>query len=250
MDCATGTNAGCIQFEPLPNESKLLNQSLAIDVAHLFVGPRALPEKEKIHAHFYAVDRYQPEKELKAHLAHLSINMDMANATQGVVLLAWTEIKGLVYPLFGVYLATKQVNGCVTNGVWMLKEMLKTSSRSELLSVIQDALQVRVQRIRSEEARSGLHSLPLSCWFEWTPSSRYGRSCSKALSTMPAPSLGSRECMGSADTYTTAVTTESMSDGGDTNVSADLTTEEGCLPWPGFARSSWWPWSERSKAAA
>lgn len=237
------THAGYMTFDTL-NKADFLDQNPTIDVGPLFTEADTLFQGESVQAHVSVIDRYQPEQ-YSARATNWPAGVDIAEQSGGTMALAWIETKGLKYTLFGVYLAARHAQGRLTEHVRLFEEMVKTGSKSSLYVSIQDSLKVRLQLIRSNKAPPGLQFLPLACWFEWEPSSRYEKRGSKPLPPIPGASTESDGLPENVSGAYTAAETMSKSGEGESSVSEywtwDAGTEGSCLPWPSWITSDWWP---------
>jgi hypothetical protein len=235
-------HAGFITFESLLDKINPSDQESTIDVAPLFTGAKTLRQGESVQAQVFVIDRYQPEH-YDVNTTDWGTGAHMAAQSGGTMLLAWIKAKGSIYTLFGVYLAGRHVQGRMTDHVRLFEGMVKTGSKSNLYTSIQDVLKVRLQLIRSNKAPPGLQFLPLACWFEWEPSSRYEKRGSK-----PLPPKASTESDGLPESVSgayTAAETMSKSGEGESSVSENRTwdagTEGSCLPWSSWFTGDWWP---------
>jgi hypothetical protein len=237
-------HAGFITFESLLDKVNPSDQVSTMDVAPLFTGATTLRQGESVQAQVFVIDRYQPEQ-YNVNITDWGTGAHMAEQSGGTMLLAWVKARGSIYTLFGVYLAARHAQGRLTNHVRVFEEMVKTGSKSNLYTFIEDALNIRLQWIRSDKAPSGLQSLPLACWFEWEPSSRYQKCTAKPLPPIPAASTGSNGSSDSVSGAYTAAETMFKPKGGETSVSEnqteDIASEESCLPWSSWIASNWWP---------
>jgi hypothetical protein len=237
-------HAGFITFESLFDKVNPFDRECTVNVNPLFTGATTLRQGESVEAQVFVIDRYQPEH-YSARIIDWPTGARTAEQSGGTMLLAWIKTKGSIYTLFGVYLAARHAQGRLTNHVRMFGEMVKTGSKSNLYTFIKDALNIRLELIRSEKGPPGLQSLPLACWFEWEPSSRYQKHTAKPLPPVPAASTGSN---GSTDSVSGAYTTSGtmfMPQGGKPSLSDDRTeiiaSEESCLPWSSWIIGDWWP---------
>lgn len=244
-------HAGFITLGCLLDKINQSNQESTINVNPLFTGAATLRRGESVQAQVFVIDRYQPEH-YNISIIDWPTGAHMAEQSGGTVLLAWITTKGSIYTLFGIYLAARHAQGRLTNHVRVFEEMVKTGSKSNLYTFIKDALNIRLQLIRSDKAPPGLQSLPLACWFEWEPSSRYQKCTAKPLPPIPAASTGSNGSSDSVSGAYTAAETMFMPKGGETSVSEEQTvdagSDESCLPWSSWITGNWWSFFAPSTA--
>jgi hypothetical protein len=244
-------HAGFITFISLFDEVNPFDEECTINVNPLFTGATTLRQGESVQAQVFAIDQYQPEH-YGARIIDWPTGAHRAEQSGGTMLLAWIKTNGSIYTLSGVYLAARHAQGRLTNHVRVFEEMVKTGSKSNLYTVIKDALNIRLQLIRFDKAPPGLQSLPLACWFEWEPSSRYQKCTAKPLPPIPAASTGSNGSSDSVSGAYTAAETMFMPKGGETSVSEEQTvdagSDESCLPWSSWITGNWWSFFAPSTA--